>query len=150
MRQFIPVFLMILLSQSLMSVVQVVRYQREIKAVKGSGRILGVGARKNGLKAGSLFLVALNKETLMVEECRKMKGATVFCSFKEEPQYVGLSLNQLRALGMEEDARINGKYRKKHPYDPDAADKKKGTVIQAVEILERQICRLRRENVDVN
>lgn len=150
MRQFIPVFLMILLSQSIMAMIQVMRYQKEIQAVKSSGRILGVGARKNGLKAGSLFLVALNKETLMVEECRKMRGATVFCAFKEEPQYVGLSLEQLRALGMEEDARINGKYRKKHPYDPNAADKKKGSVIQAVEILERQIYRMRRKNVDVD
>lgn len=142
MEHFIPIFLLLILFQSLFAIVQVLRYQKEIKAIKGPERILGVGARKNGIGAGSLFIVALNKQTLTIEECRKMKGITVFSLFKEQPEYIGMTLEELRNLGLEEDARMNEKYRVKHPYDPETADKRKGAIIQAVEVIERQLRRL--------
>ena len=143
MKQYIPIFLAIILIQSILSMYQVTLYKKEINKIRGGTRFLGVGARRGGLKGGRLLLVAMNRDTLIVEECRQMKGITVFSAFKELPEYIGLTLEELRVLGLEEDARINKRYRQKHPYNPIGMDKRKGAIIQAVEVIDRQLARMK-------
>jgi hypothetical protein len=63
----------------------------------------------------------------------------IFSRFEELGEYAGLSLKELRNIGIARDAMDLGWRRKWRPYKPDVPDKKKGALIQAVEAVERYL-----------
>lgn len=127
--------------QLLLSLIQVKRYQKAVREMTGKV-ILGIGHRKGLTSRGEILLLAYDRGSNRVVGCRSMKGFTIFATFKEKPELVGLSLHEARAVGRELDSREMGRYRRKHPYNPDVLSKKKGALIQAVEAVE---LRLKRE-----
>ncbi len=127
--------------QMLLSFVQVRHYQKTVKKMLGSG-VIGVGQRKSTLRQGEILILSYDRKTDRVAACKSMKGYTIFAQFKDIPAYVGLSLDQIRRIGIELDAKELRRYRKRHPYDATVLSKKKGALIQAVEALD---LRFRRE-----
>lgn len=134
---FFTVFAMMCL-QMFLSVIQVKRYHREIKKLKGTG-IIGIGHTKGGLKSGQIILISYDTKADRVTQARRMKGITIFAGFTPLDDYVGLTLKEIRAIGIEQDAKEFKQRRKKHPYDPQELIKKKGALIQAVEAIDRRL-----------
>lgn len=134
---FFAVFAMMCL-QMFLSVIQVKRYHREIRKLKGTG-IIGIGHTKGSLKSGQIILISYDTKSERVTQARRMKGITIFAGFTPLDDYVGLSLDEIRAMGIEQDAKEFKHRRKKHPYDPQELVKKKGALIQAVEAIDRRI-----------
>lgn len=130
--------------QMLLSFIQVKRYQNAVREMMGKA-ILGIGHRKGVIKSGEILLLAYNREKDRVVRCRSMRGLTIFASFKDRPEFAGMSLNDARLAGLKLDAREMGCYRRRHPYDPNTLSKKKGALIQAVEAIE---LRLKREKAE--
>lgn len=137
---FLAIFALMAI-QMLLSFVQVRHYQKTVKRMLGSG-VIGVGQRKSGLRQGEILILSYERKTDRVVACKSMKGYTIFAQFKDIPEYVGLTLNQIRKVGIELDAKELRRYRKRHPYDATVLSKKKGALIQAVEALD---LRFRRE-----
>lgn len=131
---FLILFVVMVL-QALLTVMQARRYQKTLKQVLGTG-LLGVGQRKGGVKSGEILILSYDRQTGRVVQCKSMRGYTIFARFKDIPEYIGLSLAEIRQIGVELDAVQMKRYRKKHPYDPSALSKKKGALIQAVEAIE--------------
>ena len=52
---------------------------------------------------------------------------------------LGMSLSDLKSIGLEEDAWEFRRRRRKHPYNPEEMTKKKGALIQAVEAIEKRL-----------
>ena len=117
---------------------QVRHYQRTLNKWRGKG-ILGVGQKKGGLKPGEILILVYNRLEDRAVSVLSMKGYTTFANFRELKEYSGLSLEKLRLLGIEKDAKDLKGYRKKHPYDPNELTKKKGALIQAVEAVDRYL-----------
>lgn len=134
---FIVIFALMCL-QMLLSVIQVRRYQRTLKGVLGTG-LLGIGQRKGGLRAGEILILSYNRQEGRVIHCKSMSGLTILAKFKDIPEYIGLTLPEIRVIGEELDAVEMKRYRKRHPYDPNVLSKKKGALIQAVEAIELRI-----------
>ena len=124
--------------QMLMGLFQVLHYQRTIKKWTGKG-ILGIGQKKGGLKPGEILILVYNGNKDRAVSVQHMKGYTIFANFREIKEFTGLSLESLRHIGVEKDAKEFKGYRKKHPYDPSVFSKKKGALIQAVEAVDRYI-----------
>jgi glucitol operon activator protein len=137
---FLAIFALMAI-QMLLSFVQVRHYQKTVKRMLGSG-VIGVGQRKSGLRQGEILILSYDRKTDRVVACKTMKGYTIFAQFKDISDYVGLTLNQIRKVGIELDAKELRRYRKRHPYDATVLSKKKGALIQAVEALD---LRFRRE-----
>jgi glucitol operon activator protein len=70
-----------------------------------------------------------------------MRGLTVFARFGDVKEYSGLSLEELRRIGIEKDAKEMKWYRRRHPYNPAVLSKKKGALIQAVEAVDKYLQR---------
>ena len=100
---------------------------------------MGVGQKKGGLKPGEILILVYNRTEDRAVSVQHMKGYTIFANFREIKEYIGLSLAELRHIGIEKDAKEFKGYRKKHPYDPSVLSKKKGALIQAVEAVDRYI-----------
>lgn len=103
--------------------------------------ILGIGHRKGVIRSGEILLLAYDRASDRIVNCRSMSGITIFAPFRERPELVGLSLSEARVTGIELDALEMGRYRRRHPYDPGALSKKKGALIQAVEAIELRLKR---------
>jgi len=132
---FFLVILGLLALQVAMSFFQVRRYQKTIKAWLGKG-VLGVGQRKGFIRPGELLILVYNRHEDRALSVQSMRGFTIFAAFREVKEYAGLSLQELRRRGIEQDAIDMKWYRKRHPYDPAVLSKKKGALIQAVEAVE--------------
>jgi glucitol operon activator protein len=117
---------------------QVRHYQKTLNKWRGKG-ILGVGHKKGGLKPGEILILVFNRNEDRVVSVQSMKGYTTFASFRELKEYSGLSLEEVRRIGVEKDAKDLKRYREKHPYDPAELTKKKGALIQAVEAVDRYL-----------
>lgn len=134
---FLTLFLLMIL-QMFLSVIQVKRYQKAVKSMLG-GVVLGIGHRKGKLKGGEILILAYNRESDLTAGCKSMRGMTIFASFEDKPEYVGLSLAEAREIGVRLDEKDMGRYRKRHPYNPGVLSKKKGAFIQAVEAIELRL-----------
>lgn len=137
---FLAIFALMAI-QMLLSFVQVRHYQKTVKRMIGSG-VIGVGQRKNALRPGEILILSYDRKEDKVVSCKSMKGYTIFAKFKDIPAYAGMSLVQIRKVGIELDAKEMRRYRKRHPYDATKLSKKKGALIQAVEAID---LRFRRE-----
>lgn len=124
--------------QMLLSITQVRRYQKTLKQVLGTG-LIGIGQRKGGIKSGEILILSYDRQNGRIVHCKSMSGLTIFATFKDIPEYIGLSLAEIREIGIELDAVQLKRYRKKHPYDPNTLSKKKGALIQAVEAIELRL-----------
>lgn len=131
---FLLVFALMSL-QMFFSMFQVKRYKKEMNRMRGTG-IVGIGHTKGGMKMGQILLVSYSRRDDRVVACKAMRGMTIFASFKTREDLVGMSLSDLKALALQEDAKEFSHRRKKHPYDADEYSKKKGALIQAVEAIE--------------
>jgi glucitol operon activator protein len=131
----------------ILSFFQVRRYQQAIKKWRGKG-ILGIGQQKGLLKPGEILILVYSRAEDKVVSVQSMKGYTIFAAFREVKDYGGLSLDELRAAGLEADAKEFRGYRKKHPYNPTELTKKKGALIQAVEAVDRYIKREKEKESD--
>jgi glucitol operon activator protein len=118
---------------------QVRQYQKAVKKWKGRDRILGMGQRRGLFKPGELLILVYNTREDRTISVQSMRGYTVFACFSELKEYAGLSLEELRRIGVERDAKEMKWRRKRHPYDPDEMSKKKGALIQAVEAVDRYV-----------
>ena len=132
---FVVIFALISL-QMLMGLIQVLHYQRTLKKWRGKG-LLGIGQKKGGFKPGEILILVYNRNDDRATSVQRMKGYTIFANFREIKEYTGLSLEELRHIGIEKDAKEFKRYRKKHPYNSAVLSKKKGALIQAVEAVDR-------------
>lgn len=124
--------------QTLLSIVQIKAYQKTVKAMKGTG-VLGIGFKRSFLNPGEIVVLSYNRVQQRVYGCRRMRGITVFERFRNVKEYEGLSLEEIREIAIKQDAKINKRLRKKLPYDSSVLDKKKAALIQAVEAIDRRI-----------
>jgi glucitol operon activator protein len=116
------------------------QYQKAVRKWRGKG-ILGMGQRRGLLRPGELLILVYDRREDRAVSVQSMRGYTVFARFEERKRYTGLSLDELRRLGIEQDA-IDMKFRRRrHPYDPAELTKKKGALIQAVEAVDRYLRR---------
>jgi glucitol operon activator protein len=118
-----------------MGYLQVRQYQRAVKKWLGKG-ILGMGQRRGILRPGELLILVYNPREDKSVSVQSMRGYTVFARFEEVKALAGLSLEELRRVGIEKDAKEMKWRRKRHPYDPGELSKKKGALIQAVEAVD--------------
>ena len=130
----------LLSAQALLSTFQVKSYRDAISSMRGKG-LLGIGARRGVLHSGQILILSYDRNTGKTNNCMRMLGITIFERFKPAPEYIGLTLDEVRELGIAEDLKLNKRLRKKHPYDPDKPDKRKGVLIQAVEAIENRMKR---------
>lgn len=79
-----------------------------------------------------------------------MRGYTIFASFKEKKEYIGLSLEKLRLHGEKEDLRDFRLLRFLFRYKPEKPTKWKGALIQAVEGVENHLRSTSRTSAIVN
>ncbi|MDR1306526.1 MAG: transcriptional regulator GutM [Treponema sp.] len=135
---FLVIFSLLAL-QMLMGYFQVRQYQKAVRKWRGKGRILGMGQRRGLFKPGELLILVYNAREDRVISVQSMRGYTIFARFNEVKDYTGLSLEELRRIGVERDAGEMKWYRKRHPYNPDELSKKKGALIQAVEAVDRYV-----------
>jgi len=101
--------------------------------------LLGIGARKGRIRPGEIVILSYDIETKKINACKRLRGITVFERFKDTPEFIGLSLDEVCGIGITEDAKINRRYRSKHPYDPNEPSKKKAALIQATEAIVRRL-----------
>ncbi|MGL4608052.1 MAG: transcriptional regulator GutM [Eubacteriaceae bacterium] len=129
--------------QSGLTYLQYKNYQKAVDNMRKKGRILGIGLRKGGfnLKGGSIVILALDRDTRRVVGCKRLDGIALWKRFKDISLYNGLSLSEIREVGIVEDLVINQQRRKKEPYSPELIDKKrkKGALIQAIEALDQRL-----------
>lgn len=138
-RSAIFLFIFLLMSlQMLLGILQIKRYQKAVRDMFG-GVILGIGHRKGILRGGEILILAYSSEEDVVRACRSMRGRTIFASFRDRPELVGLNLQRVREIGLILDARDMGRYRLKHHYNPTTPSKKKGALIQAVEAIDLRL-----------
>jgi len=129
--------------QNFLTYLQYKAFQKNAEAMRQKGRIIGVGMRKGGFnpRGGAIVILAWNQAADRVAECRRLSGIAFWNAFKTIPDYDGMTLDQVRARGIAEDADINAALREKEPYHPQSADKhrKKGALIQAVEAIDTRL-----------
>lgn len=124
--------------QTLMGIVQIKAYQKEVNALKGTG-LLGIGFRRATFDQGEIIILSYNRATQKIYKCRQLKGRTIFQKFKDLKEYEGMSLDEVRTIAISLDAVINKRLRKKEIYNSSKLDKKKGALIQAVEAIDNRI-----------
>lgn len=119
--------------------IQVKAYQRAVSALRGTGTV-GVGHTKAGwTHTGQIVVLSYKQSENRVVGCKVMTGITLFARFKDDADVVGMTLEDIRARGIAEDAKAFRATRKRHPYDPEEVSIKKGALIQAVEAIERRL-----------
>ncbi len=134
----------LLSAQGLLTVLQVKSFQKAIAAMRGKG-LLGIGSRRGVLRSGQILILSYDRATDKINNCMRMLGITIFERFKPVPEYIGLTLSEARELGIAEDLELNKRLRKRHPYNPEQPDKRKGVLIQAVEAIDN---RMKREEAE--
>jgi len=126
--------------QSALTYLQYKNYQKAVDSVRKKGALLGIGLRKGGfnIKGGAIVILALERVSNRIVGCKKLEGIAMWKRFEAISLYDGLSLNEIRELGIAEDLEINRRHREKESYSSDTLDKKrkKGALIQAVEALD--------------
>ncbi|MEG1431992.1 MULTISPECIES: transcriptional regulator GutM [Eubacterium] len=143
---YLAVFaLAMMVFQNIMTYLQYKAFQKNGKAMQKTGRIIGVGVRKGGFKpgGGAIVILAWSPATDRVVECRRLKGIAFWNTFKTVTDYDGMTLDDVRRQGIEEDRAVNKRLREKEPYSPKLADKhrKKGALIQAVEAIDMRLAK---------
>jgi glucitol operon activator protein len=98
-----------------------------------------MGQRRGLARPGELLILVYNRREDRVVSVQSMRGYTIFARFEEVKEYTGLSLEELRRIGIERDAREMKWRRRRHPYDPAELTKKKGALIQAVEAVDKYL-----------
>ena len=126
---------------------QVRQYQKAVRKWRGKG-ILGMGQRRGFLRPGELLILVYDRREDRAVSVQSMRGYTIFTRFEERSRYIGLALDELRRLGIEQDAADMKWRRRRHPYDPAELTKKKGALIQAVEAVERYLRRKAEEEAE--
>lgn len=125
-------------AQMLIAYVQAKDFKKTLGSMKKGG-ITGVGHTKGVIRPGQIIILHFDKVNGVIDQCRIMRGLTIFARFKEDNSYDGMTLDEVRELGIELDAKAFKRRRKKHPYDPEELTKKKHALIQAVEAIDRRI-----------
>ncbi|MDK2941361.1 MAG: hypothetical protein PWP56_874 [Acetobacterium sp.] len=135
-------FVMMIL-QSGLTYFQYKNYQQAVNSLLSQGTILGIGLHKGGfrLKGGAIIVLAMDCRSGRICGCKKLEGIALWKRFLETDYYNGLSLSEIREVGLAEDLKINKKRRIKEPYAPNGLDKKrkKGALIQAVEAIDKRL-----------
>ncbi|WP_050740272.1 transcriptional regulator GutM [Acetobacterium bakii] len=135
-------FVMMVL-QSLLTYFQYRNYQKAVDSMREKGKLLGIGLRKGGfnLKGGSIVILGLDRDTKQIVDCKKLEGIAIWKRFEAITLYNGLSLKEVREIGIAEDYEINRRQREKAAYSLGALDKKrkKGALIQAIEALDKRL-----------
>ena len=117
---------------------QIRQYQKMIRKWLGKG-ILGIGQRRGLFTPGEILILVYNSKEDAAISVQSMRGYSVFVRFKEKPDYTGLSLEELRRRGLEEDRRDLKLWRIIFDYNPEKNSKRKGALIQAVEGIEKYL-----------
>jgi len=129
--------------QSLLTYFQYKNYQKALDSMREKGKLLGIGLRKGGfnLKGGAIIIIGMDRGTKRIVECKKLEGIAMWKRFETITLYDGLSLNEIREVGIAEDFEINRRKREKEAYSANALDKKrkKGALIQAIEALDKRL-----------
>ena len=119
---------------------QIRRYQKIIRRWLGKG-ILGVGQRRGLFMPGEICILVYNQRENRVIAVESMRGYSIFMCFREKPEYVGLSLEELRLIGLKKDRKDMGLWRIFFRYNPQKPSKRKGALIQAVEAIEKYLAK---------
>lgn len=133
--QFFFFVLVLFCLQMIFTLLQLKQFQAVIKKFEGSG-IIGVGHRKGIIKSGEILVLSYNLESNKVVACESLTGITIFSKFKKIESYIGLTLVEIREIGLELDMVEFKRHRKTNPYNKDERTKKKGALIQAVDSIE--------------
>lgn len=145
LKYFIFLAFAMMVLQSFLSYLQYKSYQKAVSALQGKGWILGIGMRKGGfhIKGGAIVVLAWDRKTNRVMACKRLQGIAMWKRFEDVEDYNGMTLNEVRKAGIDEDFAINSRLREKEPYSPLTADKrrKKGALIQAVEAIDRRLAK---------
>ncbi len=104
-----------------------------------------IGLRKGGMSihGGSIVILAWDQQNDCIKACKKLQGPGIWKRFEDENRYCGMTLNEIRKCGIEEDYKLNKRARDKQPYSPLMEDKrrKKGAMIQAIEAIDQYLAR---------
>ena len=119
---------------------QIRQYQRMIRKWLGKG-ILGVGQRRGLFKPGEILILVYNSKENAAITVQSMRGYSIFARFRERQDCMGLSLEELRLRGLEEDRRDLRLLRILFKYKPEKKSKRKGALIQAVEAVEKYMAK---------
>ena len=101
--------------------------------------IVGIGQRRGLFTPGEILVLVYNPREDAVITVQSMRGYSIFVRFKEKLECSGLSLEELRRLGLEADRRDLKLFRVIFRYKPQKPSKKKGALIQAVEAVTRKM-----------
>ena len=131
--------------QAYLTNLQYKNYQDAVRSLQGKGWILGIGLRKGGMSihGGSIVILAWDQQNDCIKACKKLQGPGIWKRFEDENRYCGMTLNEIRKCGIEEDYKLNKRARDKQPYSPLMEDKrrKKGVMIQAIEAIDQYLAR---------
>lgn len=131
--------------QAYLTNLQYKNYQDAVRSLQGKGWILGIGLRKGGMSihGGSIVILAWDQQNDCIKACKKLQGPGIWKRFEDENRYCGMTLNEIRKCGIEEDYKLNKRARDKQPYSPLMEDKrrKKGAMIQAIEAIDQYLAR---------
>ncbi|MCL1812776.1 MAG: transcriptional regulator GutM [Treponema sp.] len=117
---------------------QVRQYQKMIRKWLGKG-ILGIGQRRGLFTPGEILILVYDTRANAAITVQSMRGYSIFVRFKEKLDYSGLSLEELRRLGMEADRRDLGLWRLFFRFKPQKLSRQKGALIQAVEAVTKKM-----------
>ncbi len=132
------IFFLAMSLQMFITIFQAKDYKRNLNKFAGKG-IVGVGHTKGVLRPGQIVMLLYDQNDDRIKSSLIMRGRTVFARFKEDPTFDGMTLDEIRKIAIEEDQKFFKRHRKKHPYDPEEITKKKHSLIQAVEAIDRRI-----------
>ena len=117
---------------------QIRQYQKMIRKWLGKG-IIGIGQRRGLFTPGEILILVYNPREDAVITVQSMRGYSIFVRFKEKLECSGLSLEELRRLGLDADRRDLKLWRVFFRYKPQKPSKQKGALIQAVEAVTRKL-----------
>jgi len=101
--------------------------------------ILGIGQRRGLFTPGEILILVYDTRANAAITVQSMRGYSIFVRFKEKLDYSGLSLEELRRLGMEADRRDLGLWRLFFRFKPQKLSRQKGALIQAVEAVTKKM-----------
>ena len=96
------VFGILWLAQVVGTYFQMEHYRKVLGAIRGEGGegYVGVGNAKARLGKGVLLILVVGRNGV-VEKALRMRGMTVFARFREAPDLLGMTLEELRDEGKE-------------------------------------------------
>ena len=100
---------------------------------------MGVGQRRGLFTPGEIIILVYNSKANAAITVQSMRGYSIFVHFKEMLNYTGLSLEELRRLGLEADRHDLKLWRIFFRYKPQKLSKQKGALIQAVEAVAKKM-----------